>query len=59
MHHMKKTLFLLITSLLTAMTLTAQRTHSPLVVDLFRETPVLFNPADYPDGLSHPHHQHS
>lgn len=48
---MKKTLFLLITSLLTTVTLTAQRTHSPLVMELFRETPVLFNPADYPDGV--------
>ncbi|MDD4799914.1 MAG: PNGase F N-terminal domain-containing protein [Proteiniphilum sp.] len=48
---MKKITSCLFLCLLTTATLTAQRTRTPFVTTLFKETPVLFNPGDYPDGV--------
>ena len=47
---MKKSLLLLIV-LAAAASLSAQRVKNPVTVDLFRDTPILFNPTDYPNGV--------
>lgn len=47
---MKKSLLLLIV-LAVAASLSAQRVKNPVTVDLFRDTPILFNPTDYPNGV--------
>ena len=47
---MKRTLLLLFT-LAATLTVDAQRTQAPVTVGLFRETPVLFNPTNYPNGV--------
>ena len=48
---MKKSLFILILLSIAVTSLTAQRTRKPVTIDLLRDTPVLFNPSDYPDGV--------
>jgi len=50
MHRMKRTLLLLFT-LAATLTVAAQRTQAPVIVELFQGTPVLFNPSDYPNGV--------
>jgi hypothetical protein len=47
---MKRTLLLLFT-LAATLTVAAQRTQAPVIVELFQGTPVLFNPSDYPNGV--------
>lgn len=47
---MKKSL-LLLASILFITTLFAQRTKQPVTIPVFNDTPVLFNPTDYADGL--------
>jgi hypothetical protein len=48
---MKKKALLICITLVTVTTLTGQRTHTPVVNELLHDTPVLFNPGDYPDGV--------
>ena len=48
---MKKSLLILILLSIAVSSLTAQRTRQPVIIDLLRDTPILFNPSDYPDGV--------
>ena len=47
---MKKLTFILI-FFVVACTLSAQRTKKAVTINMFRDTPILFNPSDYPDGV--------
>ena len=48
---MKKSLCLWILFSVAATSLMAQRTLKPVTIDLFDDTPVLFDPSLYPDGI--------
>ncbi len=42
---------LLSITLAATLALVAQRTKEPVIVGLFQDIPVLFNPSDYPNGV--------
>lgn len=48
---MNKLLFSIVIALFTLSSLEAQRTKQPVNIPVFNNTPILFNPTDYPDGL--------
>ena len=48
---MKKPIVIIVLLFIVAATASAQRTKKPVTIDLFRDTPVLFNPLLYPDGI--------
>lgn len=48
---MKKNILLLVCSLSFTI-LFAQRTKQPVIISVFDDTPILFNPTDYPDGVN-------
>ena len=48
---MKKPIVIIVLLFIVAATASAQRTKKPVTIDLFRDTPILFNPLLYPDGI--------